>query len=84
MGFSRQEYWSGVPSPSLKEGTSFSNLHESPLVVVYTLLYLICMNIAQDGVMNVERGKISIPCAVGLELLISVYQDSCYLIDRQT
>ena len=42
-----------------KEGTSFSNLHESLLVVLYTPLYLICMNVAQGGVMNVERGKIS-------------------------
>ena len=42
-----------------KEGTSFSNLHESLLVVLYTLLYLICMNVAKGGVMNVKRGKIS-------------------------
>ena len=91
IGFSRQEYWSGLPCPSPgdlrdpgtepaslmspalaggffttiatweapKEGTSFSYVHESLLVVLYTLLYLICMNVAKGGVMNVKRGKIS-------------------------
>jgi len=28
MGFCRQEYWSGVPLPSLKQGGGISNLEK--------------------------------------------------------
>ena len=37
MGFSRQEYWSGVPLPSL------GNLHRAPVLAYVCILFLVCL-----------------------------------------
>ena len=36
MGFSRQEHWSGVPSPSLKMDANVLNVHKMPSIVFGT------------------------------------------------
>ena len=76
MGFSRQEYWSGVPLPSPISVVATQIIVWSRKLVFSWLCKFPCMNIAKyiDSVYLMDNGAVSgfEPCLVGLSIHIQI------------
>ena len=64
MGFSRQEYWSGLPWPSLEAA------YHMIIIIIIIPTYRFCLKIKAENVFNSEPGIYYVPSVYNTILLI--------------